>query len=162
MGEMVFHIVILAILGFFYNDVLSIDTTRMTDVVGAAGFPKAIIVLAFIMTVGSLYGSFRKYTERSGKEMGKQTHIKELNVQFIGLIVGVVAFIFATEVIGYLIASIFLVIFVMVLLGQRQPGKVITISVSTAVVFTLIFGKILHVPLPRGMGFIQELSFLIY
>lgn len=162
MGEIVFHIAILATLGFFYNDTLSIDTTRVTDVVGAAGFPKAIIVVTFILTVFSLYGAFRKYQEKSHAQEGKKLHIEEFNVQFIGLLVSIIAFIYATEVFGYFISSVLLVFVVMVLLGQRKPVRVVTISIVTAFIFTMIFGKLLHVPLPRGMGFIQELSFLLY
>ncbi|MDD3343889.1 MAG: tripartite tricarboxylate transporter TctB family protein [Sulfurospirillaceae bacterium] len=162
MGEIVFHIAILAALGFFYNDTLSIDTTRITDVVGAAGFPKAIIVLTFVLTAISLYFVFRKYIEESHKNIGKKLVIEELNVQFLGLIGSVVAFIFVSEWLGYFPTSILLVFFIMFLLGQRKISKIFITSIVTSVVFTLIFGKLLHVPLPRGIGFIQELSFLLY
>jgi hypothetical protein len=158
MGEIVFHIALLAVLGFFYNQTLSIDTTRVTDVVGAAGFPKAIIVLAFILTGISLYKTFRHYSETTRK----QHKIEELNIQFIGVLVAVVTFIFATDVIGFVLASIVLSAVIMLLLGLKKISKVAWISVGISSVFTLVFGKILHVPLPRGMGFIQELSFLIY
>jgi len=78
------------------------------------------------------------------------------------VIASIVGFIFASDVIGYLLASIILVAILMALLGQRKPVKIVTISLGTAFVFTMVFGKLLHVPLPRGMGFIQELSFLLY
>ena len=162
MGEIIFHIVLLVLLGFFYNDTLSIDTTRVTDVVGAAGFPKVIIVLAFILTVISLYSAFRKYNEHSASEKPKQWHIEELNIQFLGVIATIIAFIFASDVIGYFLDSIVLVVVLMVLLGQRKPVKIATVSLSVAFGFTMVFGKLLHVPLPRGMGFIQDFSFLLY
>jgi putative tricarboxylic transport membrane protein len=162
MGEIVFHIALLAVLGFFYNDVLSIDTTRVTDVVGAAGFPKAIIVLAFILTAFSMYTAFRSYSKQHALGQTKKLHIEEFNIQFLGVIASIVGFIFASDVIGYLLASIILVAILMALLGQRKPVKIVTISLGTAFIFTMVFGKLLHVPLPRGMGFIQELSFLIY
>lgn len=158
MGEIVFHIALLAVLGVFYNQTLSIDTTRVTDVVGAAGFPKAIIILAFILTGISLYKAFRHYSDTTRK----QHKIEELNIQFIGVLVAVVTFIFATDVIGFVLASIVLSAVIMLLLGLKKISKVAWISVGISSVFTLVFGKILHVPLPRGMGFIQELSFLIY
>ncbi len=162
MGEIIFHIVLLILLGFFYNDALNIDTTRVTDVVGAAGFPKAIILLAFILTAVSLYSAFRKYNEHSASEIPKQWHIEELNIQFIGVIASIVAFIFASDIIGYLLGSTVLIAVLMVLLGQRKPVKIAAISVSVAFGFTMVFGKLLHVPLPRGAGFIQDLSFLLY
>lgn len=158
MGEIIFHIVLLVVLGVFYNQTLSIDTSRVTDVVGAAGFPKAIIVLAFILTVFSLYKAFRHYSEVTQKH----SKIEELNSQFIGVLVSIVAFIFATDVLGFVIASMLLSAIIMFLLGLKKFTKVAWISLSISAVFTLVFGKILHVPLPRGMGFLQELSFLIY
>jgi membrane-associated HD superfamily phosphohydrolase len=162
MGEIVFHIALLATLGFFYNDTLSIDTTRMTDVVGAAGFPKAIIVVAFILTVFSLYSAFRKYADKAHQYGAKKIVIEELNLQFIGILVSIIVFIFASEIVGYVLASLLLMITIMVLLGQRQISRILTVSIVSSFVFTLIFGKLLHVPLPRGIGFIQELSFLLY
>lgn len=162
MGEIVFHIALLAVLGFFYNDVLSIDTTRVTDVVGAAGFPKAIIVLAFLLTVYSMYVAFRNYSKKQASMNAKKMHIEEFNIQFLGLIASIVGFIFASEVVGYFLGSIVLVAILMILLGQRKPVKIATISLGAALGFTMVFGKVLHVPLPRGMGFIQELSFLLY
>ena len=162
MGEIVFHIVILAVLGFLYNDTLSIDTTRVTDVLGAAGFPKAIIVLAFLLTAFSLYGAFRKFMEKSQKASAKHSHIEELNIQFIGVLVAIVVFIFATDVAGFVLSSFALAIAIMLLLGQKKLSKVALIALGVSCIFTLVFGKILHVPLPRGMGFVQELSFLIY
>ncbi len=158
MGEMIFHIVLLAVLGVFYNQSLSIDTTRMTDVVGAAGFPKAIIILAFVLTVISLYKAFRHYSETTQKH----SKIEELNIQFIGVLGSIIVFIFATDVIGFVLASMLLSAVIMFLLGLTKLTKVAWISVSISAVFTLVFGKILHVPLPRGMGFLQELSFLVY
>lgn len=162
MGEIVFHIVLLAILGFFYNDTLSIDTTRVTDVVGAAGFPKAIIVLAFILTAYSMYTAFRNYSKQQASMKTKKLHIEEFNIQFLGVIASIVGFVFASDVIGYFLGSIVLVAILMILLGQRKPAKIATISLGAAFAFTMVFGKLLHVPLPRGMGFIQELSFLLY
>lgn len=158
MGEIIFHIALLAVLGVFYNQTLSIDTTRVTDVVGAAGFPKAVIVLAFVLTVFSLYKAFRHYSEATRKEH----KIEELNIQFIGVLGSIIAFIFATEVIGFVLASIVLSGVIMLLLGLKKISKVAWISICISSVFTLVFGKILHVPLPRGMGFLQELSFLVY
>lgn len=158
MGEIVFHIALLAVLGVFYNQTLSIDTTRVTDVVGAAGFPKAIIVLAFILTGVSLYKAFRHYSDATRKHH----KIEELNIQFIGVLASVIAFIFATDVIGFVLASMVLSAIIMFLLGLKKISKVAWISIGISSIFTLVFGKILHVPLPRGMGFLQELSFLIY
>lgn len=162
MGEIIFHIILLAMLGFFYNDTLSIDTTRVADVVGAAGFPKAIIILAFILTVASLYNTFRNYSKQEKTIESKKYNIEEFNIQFLGVIGSIIGFIFASDVIGYFLGSIILVAVLMVLLGQRKPKKIAVISVVSALSFTIVFGKLLHVPLPRGMGFIQELSFLLY
>lgn len=162
MGEIIFHIILLAVLGFFYNDTLSIDTTRVADVVGAAGFPKAIIILAFVLTVASLYKTFRNYSKQEKTIESKKYHIEEFNIQFLGVIGSIVGFIFVSDVIGYFLGSIILVAVLMVLLGQRKVKKIAIISLGTALTFTIVFGKLLHVPLPRGMGFIQELSFLLY
>ncbi len=160
MGEILFHLFIACGLGIFYVEATNINTTRMTDVIGAAGFPKAIILLALVLTLLSLYITFKKYMENYDK--GEKQSVHSLNVQFFGIIIAVVAFIIITSFLGFVFSAILLMISIMFILGQKSIKKVFFISLVTSMTFTLVFGKLLHVPLPRGISFIKELSFLIY
>ena len=163
MGEIIFHILIMGGLGVFYNEALHINTSRMTDVIGAAGFPKAIIILGFVLTAISLYISYKKYVEAKRNASGAgHEKAKELNIQFAGILGTVIVFIFMSHFIGYFLGAILLMIAIMFLLGQKKVSKIVSISVVTSLVFTVVFGKVLHVPLPRGIGVIKELSFLLF
>lgn len=160
MGEILFHLFIACGLGVFYVEATNINTARMTDVIGAAGFPKAIILLAIVLTLVSLYFTFKKYMQNSVE--GKKSAEHSLNMQFFGIIATVIVFIIITSFLGFVFSAILLMLSIMYMLGQKNIKKVLLISVVTSMTFTLVFGKLLHVPLPRGISFIKELSFLIY
>jgi hypothetical protein len=160
MGEIIFHLFIACGLGAFYVESTNINTTRVVDIIGAAGFPKAIILLALALTLISLYITFKKYMKNS-MEDSKQLE-GEINIQFIGMLISVVLFILSTSFIGFILAAILLMVGIMFILGQKSIKKVALIAVITSLLFTVVFGRLLHVPLPRGISLIKELSFLIY
>lgn len=163
MGEIFFHIFILCGLGTFYVESLNINTNRATDIVGAAGFVQFIIILGFILTLISLFFAVKKrgsIKDSNGDNQKKQ--IPEFSLQFLGIILSVIIFIFLSYYIGYLLSGIILMAGTMILLGQRKPIKISIISILTSFAFVLVFGKILHVPLPRGISFFKELSYFLY
>lgn len=156
MSEILFHTLILATFGVFYRETYNINLARVTDVIGPAGFPRGILLIGMALTLISLFRTLRKGIARNG---GK---VEELNLQFLGVLGTVVAFIFLSEVIGFLLAGIILLAVVMLLLGNGINYKTAVVPVIAGTAFTVIFGQLLSVPLPRGMGIIRELSFLIY
>jgi hypothetical protein len=159
MGEIIFHVFLMAVLGVFYGETAKINTARMTDPIGPAGFPQMIIIVAFILLAISLASAFRKYKEAKDLPKGK---IKELDPGFLALIAALVAFILFVNQLGFWISSIALISIVLVILGQRKVSKVVIITLCASLVFTLVFGKILHVPLPRGAGPLKMISYFLY
>jgi len=158
MGEILFHLFLVCGLGVFYVEATNINVARTTDIIGAAGFPKAIILLALVLTLVSLYKTFKKYMANSEKKQSKN----QLNIQFFGIIITILLFIGLASFIGFIFSALILMISVMLILGQKSIKKVFLISVIASSTFTVVFGNLLHVPLPRGISFIKELSFLIY
>jgi len=161
MGEIIFHIGILGALGLLFKETLKISIARATDAVGPAGFPKGIILLAVVLTVFSLYRAFKAYLVlKNNREVS--LGIEELNIKFLGVLGSVIVFIFLNSVLGFFLSSLILVASIMYLLGNRERVKILIVTLSAAILFTIIFGRVLSVPLPRGMGIIRNISYLIY
>ena len=161
MGEIIFHIGILGSLGLLFMEALKINVARATDAVGPAGFPKGIILLAVVLTAFSLYRSVRAYLVIRNNRVAS-VGIEELNTKFLGILGSVIVFIFLNSILGFFLSSLMLITSIMFLLGNRDRLKILIVTLSAAVIFTVVFGRILSVPLPRGMGIIRNISYLIY
>lgn len=159
MGEIIFHVFLMAVLGIFYGETAKINTARMTDPIGPAGFPRMIIIVGFILLAISLAGAFKRY---KGAKDGPKGRIKELDPGFLALLAALAGFVLLVNQIGFWISSIALIGIVLVILGQRKVSKVVVITLCASLVFTVVFGKILHVPLPRGIGALKMISYLLY
>lgn len=159
MGEIIFHVLMLLIFGVFFNETFDINTKRATDVIGPAGFPQAVIVLGIILTLISLFVVIKKYKER---EKNEKMSLKELNVVFIGILAGMVMYTLVVNTIGYFITSLIFLAVVLYLLGERKKVMLILFPLIVAIIFTLLFGRVLSVPLPRGIEPLKSLSYFFY
>ncbi|WNS75358.1 tripartite tricarboxylate transporter TctB family protein [Bacillus sp. DTU_2020_1000418_1_SI_GHA_SEK_038] len=156
MGEVIFHVVLIVIMGLFGKESFAISTGRSADPIGPAGFPQVLIGIILILLLISLFNSIRKMKAGEGKEA------LNINVAYFGLIIGIVVFIVLNDFISFTLASIAFCFLLFYLLGQKKYLKMSINSIIIAGAFTLIFGKVLSVPLPRGIGFIKELSYFLY
>lgn len=160
MGEIIFHVLLLVVLGVFFRESLMIDTGRMADPIGPAGFPQGIMVIAIVLTVISLFQTLRKRKAESAATEKHRPH--ELTKEFIGLLGSIILFVLLVDTIGFLIAFILFTFSLLWLLGERKYGKMAGISVVVSFAFTLLFGNLLSVPLPRGIEFLRLLSYYLY
>lgn len=157
MGEIIFHIFLMGLMGAFYGESLKINTARMTDPIGAAGFPRAIILIAVLLLIPSLINAIKKY-----KATKKKSEMKELDTGFLILLAVIVTFVLSINYIGFWFGAMIIISSVMLILEERRPVKVAATTIIGALVFTFVFGKILSIPLPRGFGFFEAISYFIY
>jgi hypothetical protein len=157
MGEVIFHVILIVIIGLFFKESFAITTGRTADPIGPAGFPQAILIIILVLLLISLFNKIRKIRSSEVKELPLN-----LNMAYFGLLVAMISFILLNDIISFTLASIAFCFFLFFLLGQKNYLKMTINSIIVSLAFTLVFGKILSVPLPRGMGFIKELSYFLF
>lgn len=156
MGEVIFHVVLIVIMGIFAKESFAISTGRSADPIGPAGFPQVLLGIILILLIISLFNSFKKL------KANEQNEKLNINMAYFGLLIGIVLFILLNDVISFTLATIVFCFCLFYLLGQKKYLKMSINSVIIAVAFTLVFGNVLSVPLPRGIGLIKELSYFLY
>jgi putative tricarboxylic transport membrane protein len=157
MGEIIFHVILIIASGLFFKESFVISTGRSADPIGPAGFPQTILVIIIVLLLISLFNAIRKV--KSSKEKATPLH---LNIAYFGLIATIVGFILLNDIISFTLASIAFCFILFLLLGQKKYLKMVINSIVVSLIFTLVFGKILSVPLPRGLGVIKEISYFLY
>ncbi len=158
LGEIIFHILIMFGMGVFYKESFDVNLARITDPIGPVGFPRLIIIFSFILLAISLFKTIRKYS--------KEKHIAktpvEFNKVFLGILVLIALFIQFVGYLGFILSILLLLCATYYILGQRKIPKTLLMSFIGTSFFVILFGKILSVPLPRGVGILKILSYLIY
>jgi hypothetical protein len=158
--ELLFNLVLAAGIGGYL--VLSIQlpgTDNPSDVLGAGGFPIAIGVLGLIVIAAITVRVARTKTPvhvplfEPGSVDGRSLMVN------VALLLGYVALL---EVLGFAISTFAYLLAAGWTIGYRKPGMLFLFALLVAGLLTVVFGTVFAVPLPRGVGPIRELSYLVY
>lgn len=149
---------------FIWLLIISKKISRGTSVeIGARVWPQSIIIVLILLTgimlVEQLYQVIKNKNSFYFKtEKLSSIQINRLVVAFLTSI----AYIILLNKIGFIVCTIFIIIVFMYLMGYRYIIKALVISVVIVILITLIFGKLMFVPLPRGYWIFREISNIFY
>ena len=115
----------------------------------AAMFPQ-FISLALAILSGSL--AWMAFRRRNSEE---DTHGIKQNISTVLLIVcGLIAYIIVLKWLGYILSTILLIMYTIIVLGYTKIKQVLLISIIAVLIIYVIFRYLINVPLPQGfMGF---------
>jgi len=145
---------------FFYLEVLSYPEVSGLEKGTAHLWPKVVLILTFIFALITLIESTLKAKKGmiSGKKSEEPINMKGLAACSLILFF----FIFLIPYIGFLPAAVPSTILTVYALGEKKIMSNIIYSLSIVAFIYLSFGKILLVPLPRGVSIFREFSYLLY
>jgi len=158
--EIVFNIFLaLGIVFYLFHALQLPSTDNPADVLGANGFPIIIGILALIVLA--------MISIKAAKDKHK-IHIPMFEWHTVDgrmLIINVfllAAYVGLLDVLGYAVSTLLYLIACPMSIGYRKWGRLTVFSVATTTVLVASFGILFYVPLPRGVEFFRELSYLIY
>lgn len=158
--EVVFNLFLAVCIIFYLVNAMRLPSTdNPVDVLGANGFPIIVGVLALIVLAA--------ITVKAFKQKGR-IHIPMFEWHTVDgrmLITNVVllaAYVGLLDVLGYTVATFLYLIACPVSIGYRKWVNLTIFSSVTTAVLVSSFGILFFVPLPRGVEFFRELSYLIY
>ena len=161
MGGIIFSIILLIIFSIFLNNSLRMEDLREVDPIGASGFPTVALSLIILLLLISIVKEVIKYTKNKKNHDEKQ-QTKGSVFTIILLMISLILFVLVLDKVGFLLSSFLLTPILLLTLGERKVVKITTLTILTPLVFTVLFGNLLSIPLPRGMGIFSELSRFIY
>jgi hypothetical protein len=154
--ELVVHGVVFLIMLMLYFETRSFPYANIGGSLGAEWWPQVILTLGMLLTVLSASFAACKKT-KPGMIVDRE--------EIISLAISVtifVVFLVASNVLGFVGAAPILMAGFIWQLGGRKITTLIGASVVCSVGFALLFGRVMEVPLPRGMGAIRSLSYMLY
>ncbi len=161
MAELLFNILLIVILVVLYLSSLGIKGRQVSsDHFGPQGFPQLLIVLSVPLLIW--------VSIRVAKQVRKESQLKgRFDAEFFKRPIFVcllilVAYVASLNLAGYLLSTL-LFLFVMGKgIRYSKNVRLALFSVVTTGILVLVFGRLFGVPLPRGIGWLREFSFLIY
>lgn len=163
----VFLIVLFLVFLFLSNDIS--DVTIGKDNLGSAGFPRliaivAILLLALVITQKiRVIVKARKMTADGEQQIEKGSKISNsLYKRLFSMIILLVFYILFLKQLGFVLETAVFIFLSLTILGERKYLRSIIFSVVFTAMLVIIFGKIFFIALPRGTGFLRELSYFIF
>lgn len=160
---------------FFFIVALQLPPSPSPMTLGPGFWPKTILLLMFIMGVILFIRSLRERAKASReKEVDKNIIEKseEVEEEFAAEIVHKTKFLHVLAVLivatllmsylGYIVTTILFIIAIAFVIGVRKWLPVIITSVIGTAVATYLFGVLLNIALPKGIGIFRSLSEIFY
>ena len=124
---------------------------------GASGWPRAILLLLLLTTMGNFYHLYKNGSEVQKGRVGisdNEEKIKYDNIKDLlksGLVL-LLPFIFALllKPVGFYSATPFFIVFLIILLGEKKLSNIIFTTILIYFILICLFMVILKAPLPQG------------
>jgi putative tricarboxylic transport membrane protein len=143
---------LLALAGLYWLGADQIKVSRLEGIVGAQAVPKGLAVslaiLSVLLVAQDLWRARRvgPGAEPAGGAGGIDAHLRAIGILMIG-----VAYLLAVGTLGYLPAIALLVLASARYLGRPWSAELCLIAIAGAVLYYVIFVRLLGIPLPPGI-----------
>ena len=152
---------------FFFIQTLQIEALRGYERMGPAFWPRfnliGMIILSVVIMLRSL---MRKETHDSGEAATAEHPAKPAGFRHLKYVFYCAAilfgFILAIDYLGFLPAAFVATAGLIYFLGERKKWLVLLVSFGLVAGIYLLFGKLMYVPMPRGVWIFEKLSYFLY
>jgi putative tricarboxylic transport membrane protein len=144
---------LIAVAGLYWLGADQIMVSRLEGIVGAQAVPKglavSLAVLSILLIAQDLLRVRRTAGATGGEESeasGAHAHLRAAGMLLIGI-----GYLALVGTIGYIPAVVGLVVATALYLGQSLSTRLVLLAVGLALLYYLIFVRLLGIPLPAGI-----------
>lgn len=156
--ELIVHIIILAISAIMLIFTFQFEGLNISTGGGPAFWPQILLSLIIILELLVIAFTYKKYKKGELKKEKGEGTIYPQNLYMS--IASLTLYIILMKYIGFLISSTIFMIFMMYILKVKLKTNII-VSLLSGYVITFVFGNLLMVPLPRGMGVFRAIGSML-
>lgn len=164
MADVIVCLVIIAASVFFFVLTFSFPTLIGFERLGPEFWPRlnlaVMVIMAVVIMIRSIQMQKREISsevEPKGKEEEKK-HIADVLICWAFLI----AFVLLMVYIGFLLSAFLAMAVLIFYLGEKKMLSALLTAFCLVLFIYVSFGKLLFVPMPRGVWLFRELSYYLY
>jgi len=142
---------LLALAGLYWLSADQIKVSRLEGIVGAQAVPKGLAVSLAVLSV-LLIAQGRLRTRPAAAPAGEaEAGESRANLRAAGMLLIGMGYLVVVGTVGYMPAVVGLVLATALYLGQGPSARLMLLAVGLAVLYYLIFVRLLGIPLPPGI-----------
>jgi putative tricarboxylic transport membrane protein len=142
---------LLALAGLYWLSADQIKVSRLEGIVGAQAVPKGLAVSLAVLSV-LLIAQGRLRTRPAPVPAGEaEAGGSPANLRAAGMLLIGMGYLVVVGTVGYMPAVVGLVLATALYLGQGPSARLVLLAVGLAVLYYLIFVRLLGIPLPPGI-----------
>ena len=159
-AELIFNCLVGLGIVFFLAEAFSLPPSENpSDFLGAGGFP---IILCFLGLIVLAVITIRVLRDKTRIKI-PMFDLASLDGRAVAMNVALLlVYIMVMDVIGFVLSTLLYLPIAGWFIGYRKPLRLTIYAAAVTATFTAVFGVLFLVPLPRGIGQLRELSYLIY
>ena len=160
MADIIVCVVLIASSIFFFIQTLSYPVIPRFEKLGPEFWPRLMLIGIVIVTLSLLVESIieKRKTRKTDEELGEERNTK-LVIASGGILITSLLFM---PIIGFLLSSFITTAVLAIVLGERKKHTAFLYSFVMVLVIYVSFGKLMFVPMPRGVSIFRELSYFLY
>ena len=158
--EIVFNLIVGIGIAFYLFKAMQLPPTdNPTDVLGAGGFP---IIIGILGLIALILITLKVIKERHPVHIPMfDLKLPEGRMLVVNVII-LATYVALLDVLGFAVSTALYLFIAAGSIGYRKWGLLTVFSLVTSTVLVVVFGTVFYVPLPRGIEFLRELSYLVY
>jgi putative tricarboxylic transport membrane protein len=142
---------LMIVAGLYWLGADQIRVSRLEGIVGAQAVPKGLAIslaaLSVLLIAQALFWPRRAAGPPGEAEIdGSRAHLRAAGMLLIGM-----GYLAVVGTVGYMPALVLLVLASALYLGQSPSARLVLVAVGLAVLYYLIFVRLLGIPLPPGV-----------
>lgn len=130
--------------------------------IGPFLYPQTVCAIGVILMTVVCIKKFRMSKAELVVETAEKDALPPTYLVMIGAIVVCGLYIWGMQKIGFLLASVMLLVLLQLITGNRSPVKIALITLGLIIVTYLFFCVLMKLQLPRGKGIFKEFSLIFY
>lgn len=162
-----FFLMLLFIGMLFWSNGIAATTIR-NDHMGSAGFPRLIAIAAIVLltiTIGkkvlALVRSSQEASQTNQPTNATQPS-RDLLIRTLSLIILLFLYIVFLKHLGFVLETVLFIFVSLFILGERKYFQSLIFSLGFTALLVIVFGRIFFIALPRGTGWLREISYFLF
>lgn len=160
-GEIVISLITFIGALYLYHETSKFGFIDLYGGLGPAFWPRLLLVLLMVFSVGVAVGVFRK-VKKGLLPAATALTLDRGKIQLFAAIGLIVLYIILMKIIGFLVLTPIVMIAFMYLLGEKSKVWIFSVPFALTIGIVLMFTRVMYVPLPRGIGIFLSISHLLY
>jgi len=158
--EIIFTLILGLFIAFYLFTVMQLPNLNDTlDVLGASGFPQFIGMLGLLVLLFILINTVK---EKKAVDLPLfNPGLPEGRLLLVNILL-LAAYIALLNILGFALSTLLYLFIAPASFGYSKWQLLTVFSLVGAILLVGVFGSVFYVPLPRGIGVFQELSYLVY